>query len=31
MELIELSIAGSALLIAAFWYTLIRDRFFAAK
>ena len=31
MELIKLSIAGSTLLVAAQWYTVIRDRFFGSK
>jgi hypothetical protein len=31
MELIKLSIAGSALLIAGHWYSVIHDRFFASK
>jgi hypothetical protein len=31
MELITLSIAGSALLIAGHWYSVVRDRFFASK
>jgi hypothetical protein len=31
MELINLSIAGSALLFAAHWYSVVRDRFFASK
>jgi len=31
MELIKLSIAGSTVLVAAHWYTLVRDRFFASK
>lgn len=31
MELIKLSIAGSTLLVAAQWYAVIRDRFFASK
>jgi hypothetical protein len=31
MELIKLSMAGSALLIAGHWYSVVRDRFFASK
>lgn len=31
MEMIKLSIAGTALLAAAQWYTVIRDRFFGSK
>lgn len=31
MELITLSIAGSALLIAGHWYSVVRDRFLASK
>jgi hypothetical protein len=31
MELIKLSIAGSTLLVAAQWYSVVRDRFFARK
>ena len=31
MELIKLSIAGSAVLFAAHWYAIVRDRFFASK
>jgi len=31
MELIKLSIAGSALLLAAQWYAVVRDRFFGTK
>jgi hypothetical protein len=31
MELIKLSIAGSTLLIAAQWYTVVRDRYFSQK
>jgi hypothetical protein len=31
MELIKLSIAGSTLLIAAQWYTVVRDRYFSKK
>jgi hypothetical protein len=31
MELIKLSIAGSTLLLAAHWYTVVRERFFVTK
>jgi hypothetical protein len=31
MELIKLSIAGTALLFAGHWYALLHDRFFASK
>jgi hypothetical protein len=31
MELIKLSIAGSTLLVAAQWYAVVRDRFFASR